>query len=119
MHPSVQPRSDDIRALCTHILQLTPSDPAHLCGSPALLGESFCYYHHPTRVVRNRDSYRARRRDRRIARQSFYVPLPTSRRGLLHSLNEVITLIAGNQVDLRRANLLIHALQVASKNLRE
>ena len=120
-HP-VQPnhRDQDIRALCTHLIPPAPSGPAHLCGSPALLGQAFCYYHHPARRAdTNRDAYRTRCRDRRIARQSFNLPLPTSRRELQHSLNKIISLIATNQIDLRRASLLIHALQVASKNLRE
>jgi hypothetical protein len=34
----------DIRVLCTHVF-----DGGHACASPALRGETFCYYHHPTR----------------------------------------------------------------------
>jgi hypothetical protein len=58
----------EIRVLCSHTLPDTKTRPAHRCGSPALRGESFCFYHHPTRaVVRNPHERRARR----TARKNF------------------------------------------------
>lgn len=122
MHQPVRPnhRDHDIRVLCTHAFDQTSSGASRICGSPALRGESFCYYHHPARkVASNRDTYRARCRNRRIARQTFNLPLPTSRRELQHSLNQIIALIAANQIDLRRANLLLFALDAAGRNLIE
>jgi hypothetical protein len=100
----------DIRALCTHDFE-----GGHRCASPALRGETFCYYHHPTR---KRVSNPNERRARRIARQAFNVPLPTSQLQLQYSLNEVIRRIANNQIDIRRARLLVGALQIAAKGLR-
>ena len=104
-------QSEDIRTRCTHAFP-----DAHPCGSPALRGESFCYYHHPTR---QRVSNPNERRARRIARQSFTVPLPVNRQQLQRSLIHIIMRITTNQIDPRRAGLLLSALQTAGKNLTE
>jgi hypothetical protein len=88
------------------------------CGSPALRGQQFCYYHHPARKPRTPQSDRRARRARAIARQSFTITLPTTRRELQTSLNEIARRIAANQIDLRRARLLIHALNLTARNLR-
>lgn len=102
-------RTGDIRTLCSHRFPA-----ASACGSPALRGESFCYYHHPTRSpVRNPNERRARR----IARQSFTIPPPTTRHQLQLSLAMIAQRIASNQIDLRRAGLLLFALQNAANNL--
>jgi hypothetical protein len=99
----------DIRTRCTHAFP-----DAHRCGSPALHGESFCYYHHPTRqTVRNPNERRARR----IARKSFTLPLSTNRAQLQRALVHIIMRITTNQIDPRRAGLLLFALQTAGKNL--
>ena len=122
MHQPGQPVDDfhDIRVLCHHVLPPTSTAPAHSCGSPALRDESFCFYHHPgPSPVLSRDQRHARQRARRIARQSVTVPLPTTRQELLHSLNHIIALIAANQIDLGRANLLILALNAAGQHLTE
>jgi hypothetical protein len=103
-----------IRPLCNHLFGQTPSRPAHLCGSPALRGEDFCYYHHPTRKpVREPNERRARR----IARQAFNLPLPTTRRELQNALCVVANRIAHNQIDPRRSFQLLMALQTAALNL--
>jgi hypothetical protein len=104
-------QAHDIRTLCTHAFP-----DARRCGSPALRGETFCYYHHPTRkIVANPNERRARR----IARQSFTVPLPVNRDQLQFSLVHIVHRIAANQIDPRRAGLLLFALQTASNNLHE
>jgi hypothetical protein len=109
-------RVHDIRTLCHHAFPSTSSAPHRRCGSPALRGESFCYYHHPTRkVVSNPNERRARR----TARQSFTVPLPTNRQQLQLSLVHIMQRITTNQIDLRRAGLLLFALQAAGHNLTE
>lgn len=111
MHDAQNPdhQHQEIRTLCTH--QFTDH---RRCGSPALRSESFCYHHHPTRkAVKNPHERRARL----LARKRLRIPLPTSRAELHHSLMYVMHLIAANQIDDRRAGLLLHALQTAGKNL--
>lgn len=92
---------------CHHIF---PDDTR--CGSPRMRDEQFCYYHHDSRrpVVRPHD---------RIARRSsFSLLTPGSPNAILESLGEVMARIATNDIDSRRAGLLLYALQLASTNLR-
>ncbi len=82
----------------------------HRCGSPALRGEAFCYYHHPDRrPVANPYARRARR--------GFQLTAPTDHRSLQKALNEVLVRIAANKLDVHRAGLILYSLQVASQNL--
>jgi hypothetical protein len=104
----------EIRVLCSHTLPDTKTRPAHRCGSPALRGESFCFYHHPTRaVVRNPHERRAHR----TARKNFTIPAPTCHADIQRSLSELVRRIAANQIDLKRANLLLTALQIVARDL--
>ena len=103
----------DIRKLCTHEFEV-----GHRCASPALRGETFCYYHHPTRKpVRTFESDRKARRARSLARKSFTIPVPTNRRELQISLNEMMKRLAANQLDVRRAAVLLRALHISSRNM--
>ena len=104
----------DIRTLCTHTFAPCGSEPARRCGSPALRGHAFCYYHHPNRKPAA-DIHR--RRSRRLERKSITLPLPVSRADLHHCLLYVIHLIATNQIDMRRAGLLLNAFQTAAHSL--
>jgi hypothetical protein len=83
------------------------------CGSPALRDERFCYHHHQTR----RPIADARKRQAR--RNAFGMPVPNSRAEIQDSIGRIISHIAGNEIDLRRAGLLLYALQLASTNLTE
>jgi hypothetical protein len=83
------------------------------CGSPAMRGEKFCYHHHLTR----RPIADARLRQAR--RNAFGMPTPNSRAEIQESLGRIIARVAGNDIDLRRAGLLLYALQLASTNLTE
>jgi hypothetical protein len=83
------------------------------CGSPAMNGEKFCYHHHQTR----RPIADARQRQAR--RNAFAMPTPNSRAEIQDSLGRIIDRVAGNDIDLRRAGLLLYALQLASTNLTE
>jgi hypothetical protein len=104
----------DIRVLCSHTLPDTNTRPAHRCGSPALRGESFCFYHHPTRsVARNPRERRAHR----TTRKNYTIPAPTCHADIQRSLSEVVRRIAANQIDLKRANLLLTALQIVARDL--
>ena len=83
------------------------------CGSPALRGEKFCYYHHAER----RPVADARLRQAR--RSSFQLAQPRSRAAIQESLGEIIARIAQNDLDPRRAGLLLYALQIATTNLKD
>jgi DNA primase len=91
--------------LCHHIFP-----DAHRCGSPAMRGERLCYHHHPDRKpVANPYARRARR--------GFTLAAPTNRREFQHALSDVISRLAANKIDSRRASLLLYSLQIASKSL--
>jgi hypothetical protein len=97
---------DTKRYQCRHIFT-----DGHRCGSPCLRHEEFCYYHHTTR--RPIEAPHARR-----ARQThFDLPLPEDRSAIQCSIGEVLRRIARNEIDPRRAGLLLYGLQIASLNL--
>jgi hypothetical protein len=89
--------------VCTHI-KVT----GVRCGSPALRGEQFCYFHQ--RMIRG-------------------VQIPTNARlhpvalledeeSIQASLMEVINALARNTIDLPRAQLILRALSIAVRNAR-
>ena len=82
----------------------------HRCGSPALRHEPFCYFHDPTRQA-------TRQREARNRRRSFAVTTPSNRSELQLSIGQVIQRLAHNQVDPRRAGLLLFALQIAATRM--
>jgi hypothetical protein len=91
---------------CRHIFT-----DGHRCASPCLRKEEFCYYHHTTRrPVANPTQ-------RRTRRSTFHLPLPEDRSAIQASIGEVLQRIAANQIDPRRAGLLLYGLQIASLNL--
>jgi hypothetical protein len=108
------PDIQDIRVLCTHRFDPSPSKPAHRCASPALRGESFCYYHHPIRRP-----HRETRSAWRIARREFSVPSPTDREQLLDVLAVVVQAIADNRVKLARARRILYSLQQVGIDLQK
>ncbi len=83
------------------------------CGSPALRSEELCYFHHTSRKPAGQP------RARRSRQATFDLPLPdpTDRTGLQLAIADVLRRIASNQVDPRRAGLLLYGLQIASLNL--
>jgi len=104
------------REQCRHILT-----SGHRCQSPCLKArraagdpethEPFCYFHHTTR--RPVSDLKARR-----ARQSvFEMPLIEDRSAIQASIGEILSRIASNDLDPRRAGLLLYGLQIASLNL--
>jgi hypothetical protein len=91
---------------CRHV-----GPEARRCGSPAMRGESFCYHHHQTRrPVENL-------RHRRARQATFPVAVPNSRADIQQALGTIMVRIAANDIDLRRAGLLLYALQIANSNL--
>ena len=90
---------------CRHIFV-----DGHQCGSPALLKEIFCFYHHttrrPPRHLRSRGGFAA-----------YTFNMPEDRHSLQHALNEVLTLIAVADIGHQRAKLLLYGLSIVSNNL--
>jgi hypothetical protein len=91
---------------CRHIFT-----DGHRCASPCLRQEEFCYYHHTTRRPV------ANPRQRRSRRSTFHLPLPEDRSAIQSSIGQVLQRIAANEIDPRRAGLLLYGLQIASLNL--
>ena len=95
---------------CRHL-----KDDGVPCGSPALRGKKFCFYHHRDhlrqqyveRILRLNDPLRPG------------APLPKNRPEMQFRLYEVITALAEDSIHTRRAGKLLYALQQASKSLRE
>ena len=81
------------------------------CASPCLRQQEFCYYHHTTRRPV------ADPRQRRSRRSTFDLPHPEDRSAIQSSIGEVLRRIASNDIDPRRAGLLLYGLQIASINL--
>ncbi|CAN5472790.1 hypothetical protein BH10ACI4_BH10ACI4_22670 [soil metagenome] len=100
----------DIRVLCTHMFE-----GGHRCASPALRGQTHCYYHHPARqsTVSARESHRQMRLDRR----TFSVPAPSTRPEFLQILSTLLQAIADDRVAPNRAARLLFALQQLAPTL--
>jgi hypothetical protein len=99
----------DTRVLCTHIFE-----GGHTCASPALGGETFCYYHHPTRRP-----LRETRSAWRIARRNFSIPTPTTREQFFDILTCVLQAIADDRVKIPHARRILYALQQVGTNLQK
>src|SRR6202035_54761 len=54
---------------------------------------------------------------RRRRCSTFHLPLPEDRSAIQASIGEVLQRIASNEIDPRRAGLLLYGLQIASLNL--
>ena len=83
------------------------------CGSCCLRGEEFCYYHHNVRrpvPIQELES-------RKLHREEFVLPNLEDRSAIQAAISEVLQRIAANEIDPRRAGLLLYGLQIASLNL--
>ena len=94
------------RYQCRHIFT-----DGHRCGSICLRGEPFCYYHHTTR----KPSPTAKALGQHMP--AFDLPLPEDRSAIQASIGIILQRIASNDLDPRRAGLLLYGLQIASLNL--
>ena len=98
------PKTNNIPT-CNHLF-----DDNHLCGSPALRGERFCYHHHPDRKpVANPYARRSRR--------GFHLPAPRDLHEINGALGDIITRLAANKLDVHRAGLILYNLQLLSQSL--
>jgi hypothetical protein len=94
------------RYLCRHV-----HADGRRCGSRALRRQNFCYYHTANRPpVQNP-------RLRKQERNEFALSDPADRTALQITLGEVLRRIASNEIDPRRAGLLLYGLQIASGNI--
>jgi hypothetical protein len=88
---------------CTHIKVTGVA-----CGSPALRGEQFCYFHqHAHRGVRRPPQSRL-----------HPIALIEDEESIQASLMEVINALVRNTLDVKRAELIIRALNLAVRNAR-
>lgn len=102
MNDIINTNTTTIKYQCRHIFT-----DGHRCASPCLRHEHFCYYHHTTRKPI------ANPQQRRSRRTTFHLPLPEDRSAILQSIGEVLQRIAANNIDPRRAGLLLYGLQIA------
>ncbi len=80
------------------------------CGSPALRGEQFCFYHHPTRR-------RPRAAGRKPRLPAFHLPNLVDRASIQRALAKVASRVLSGRLDRRTARLLTFAFQVANQTL--
>jgi hypothetical protein len=97
-------KTETKRFQCRHIFT-----DGHRCGSICLRGEPFCYYHHTTRKLAPRKTFGSH--------ASFDLPLPEDRSAIQASIGIILQRIASNDLDPKRAGLLLYGLQIASLNL--
>jgi hypothetical protein len=104
---SSQPDTET-RFRCRHVFT-----DGRRCQNACLRREEFCYFHHTTR----RPVGLAEVAARKARRAEFEMPLPEDRSAIQFAIGEVLQRIAANQLDPRRAGLLLYGLQIASLNL--
>jgi len=85
-----------------------------LCGSPALRGREYCYFHH--HQIHDA-AYGARARRRRYEVR-FTLPALEDPCVIQDLLSQVAGALAADTIDYRRANAMISALRMASTELR-
>jgi hypothetical protein len=86
---------------CTHIKVTRVR-----CGSPALKGEQFCYFH--------QNAIRSVRRPKQS--RLHPIALIEDEESIQYALMEVINALMKNTIDLKRATLILRALHIAVKN---
>jgi hypothetical protein len=85
---------------CRHI-----KSDGRKCGSPALRGEYYCYYHHPKRL-----------RAARTTKTRYFLELTLlEHRGAVQAaISETVRALATEEIDLKLAGRLLYALQLAT-----
>ena len=72
------------------------------CGSPALKSKTLCYFH-----------FRA------ADRHAKHIPFLEDGNALQFALMQIIRGVMDDRIDLKKANTLLYALQIAASNLRQ
>lgn len=83
------------------------------CGSPALRGKCYCYFHHQYRDL---GAYGVPQRGRHNLVAGRFPALEDAN-SIQAAVMQVIRLILAKQIDSKEAGLLLYALQIASTNL--
>jgi hypothetical protein len=83
------------------------------CGSPALKGRKYCYFHLNLRGRR----LKAARARRRGDNPALNVPFPEDMHAVQIALGEILWALAEDRVDTKRAGLMLYTLQQAATNL--
>ena len=78
---------------------------ANYCGSPALRGEQFCYYHHPTRRP-------PRPAGRKPRPHGFHWKPLEDRPSIQRALAKVVSRAISGRLDYERARFLVNILQI-------
>jgi len=100
--PQTEAPSPQRTRRCRHIFSA-----GRQCGSPCLRTEQFCYFHHTTRRPVTDPKSRA-------ARTGVHdLPVPEDRDSIRAAIAQVMHAIAHNNIDPRRAGLLLYSLQIA------
>ncbi len=95
---------------CNHL-----KEDGVFCGSPALNGRKYCYFHINQRARRLKTA-RARRRGDNPA---LNLPFPEDMHAVQVSLAEILWALAENRIDHKAAGLMLYTLQQASTNLNQ
>ena len=96
----------------------TPLHQRKKCGSPALKGENFCFYH---TTARKRQKHTADNQPYdRVNPKNTALALPSVDEGdaIQLAISEVVLALAANTIDPRRARILLYGLQIASQHYR-
>ena len=86
-----------------------------LCGSPALRGRRFCFFHKRWRAQRSRLNAQPQPNAQILLR----LPVLEDANSIQIVLTQVMRLILTRQIDSKSAGLLLYALQTASINLKQ
>ena len=90
------------------------------CGSPALRGRNYCYFHltyHGSRLSAERQHARALAEGGDAGMVSLELPPLEDAAAIQMALMQVIDAILHNRIDNKRAGLVLYALQTAGSNL--
>lgn len=102
--------ADAVQLQCRHI-----RPDGRRCGSPSLRTGHFCYHHDLTRRTGPRQPQVNTARATKS--NTFSLPTPadlSERSGLQLAIGQILHKIANNEIDPRRAGLLLYGLQIAS-----
>jgi len=103
--------------LCEHI-----KTNGEFCGSPALRGRNYCYFHlthigRRIRAERMREEMRTKAADALQQPAALELPLLEDADSIQLALMQVLDAILHNRIDAKRAGLVLYGLQTAAGNL--